>query len=64
MNPGGWIHPCVMDCYGMLTTTEQLHRKKEGKIGDKEILMHVVIKEVTVCIILPNHMTHDISPFF
>jgi hypothetical protein len=53
-----------MDCYGMLTTTEQLHRRKEGKIGDKEILMHVVIKEVTVCIILPNHMTHDISPFF
>ncbi|KAM0871951.1 hypothetical protein ACQ4PT_039046 [Festuca glaucescens] len=54
MNPGGWTHPCVMDCYGMLTTTEQLHRKKEGKIGDNEILMHVVIKEVTKLLMDPN----------
>ncbi|XP_047085221.1 uncharacterized protein LOC124696551 [Lolium rigidum] len=43
-----------MDCYGMLTTTEQLHRRKEGKIGDKEILMHVVIKEVTKLLMDPN----------
>nr|XP_051217240.1 uncharacterized protein LOC127334748 [Lolium perenne] len=50
----GWIHPCVMDCYGMLTSTEQIHRRKEGKFGEKEILMHVVIKEVTKLPMDPN----------
>ncbi|XP_047063425.1 uncharacterized protein LOC124671027 [Lolium rigidum] len=54
MNTGGWIHPCVMDCYGMLTSTEQIHRRKEGKFGDKDILMHVVIKEVTKLLMDPN----------
>jgi hypothetical protein len=48
MNKGGWIHPCVMDCFGMLTTTDQIHRRKEEKFGQNEILIHVVIKEVTV----------------
>ncbi|XP_071680121.1 uncharacterized protein [Lolium perenne] len=58
MNTGGWIHPCVMDCYGMLTSTEQIHRRKEGKFGEKEILMHVVIKEVTVCTIFYLILCH------
>jgi hypothetical protein len=51
MNQGGWIHPCAIDCYEMLTTTEQNHYRKEGKIGEKDILMHVIIKQVTVCFI-------------
>jgi hypothetical protein len=51
MNQVGWIDPCVIDCYGMLTTTKKNHHRKEGQSGEKDILMHVVIKEVTVCFI-------------
>jgi hypothetical protein len=62
MNQGGWIHPCAIDCYEMLTTTEQNHYRKEGKIGEKDILMHVIIEQVTVCFISPNHMPHNNFP--
>jgi hypothetical protein len=48
MMQGGWIHPHVMDCFGMIRTTDQLSRKKEGKLSENEIINHVVIKDVTV----------------
>jgi hypothetical protein len=48
MATGGWIHPHVMDCFGMLTTTDQIFRYANGKAGDKEIRKHIVIKECTV----------------
>jgi hypothetical protein len=51
INQGGWIHPCVMDCFGMLTTTEQNHRRREGLLEKNDMLIHVVIKEDTVCMI-------------
>jgi hypothetical protein len=42
----GWIHPCVMDCFGMLTTTDQNHHRREGLFG----------KNDTVCMIWLNHL--------
>jgi hypothetical protein len=48
MATGGWIHPHVMDCFGMLTTTDQIYRYANGKADDKEIRKHMVIKECTV----------------
>jgi hypothetical protein len=49
LNQGGWIHPHVMDCFGMLLTTEQIEGKKQT--GSNEVLNHVVIKDITVCIV-------------
>jgi hypothetical protein len=48
MNQGGWIHPCVMDCFGHLTTVDQNLCRKEGKFSKNDILKHIVIKETTV----------------
>ncbi|XP_071675209.1 uncharacterized protein [Lolium perenne] len=54
INQGGWIHPCVMDCFGMLTTTEQNHRRREGLLEKNDMLIHVVIKEDTAILMDPN----------
>ena len=48
MSPGGWIHPYVMDSFGILSNTEQLERKRKGMIGQKDILRHIIIKDITV----------------
>jgi hypothetical protein len=44
-----------MDCFGMLNTFEQVERIKQRKVGDKDIIRHIVIKDVTV---------RDSFPFF
>jgi hypothetical protein len=48
MRPGGWIHPNVMDAFGKMVMTSAYWRDKEGKSAQNDILMHVVIKYVTV----------------
>jgi hypothetical protein len=48
MNTGGWIHPHVMDCFGMLTTGDQIERYSKGSASRTEIRKHIVIKEATL----------------
>jgi hypothetical protein len=49
MSPGGWVHPYVMDYFGILSNMAQYHREKQGAVNKKDILMHIVIKEDAVC---------------
>ena len=49
MRPGGWIHPHVMDAFGMLILTDMYYRDIEGRNTKNDILKHIVIKDVTVC---------------
>jgi hypothetical protein len=63
LNQGGWIHPHVMDCFGMLLTTEQIEQKKET--GSNEVLNHIVIKDITVCIVpKPSYIKTTLTAFF
>jgi hypothetical protein len=48
MSPGGWIHPHVMDGFGVLHNVAQYERHREGLANKNDILMHVVIKDITV----------------
>ncbi|KAM0879014.1 hypothetical protein ACQ4PT_034507 [Festuca glaucescens] len=66
MSPGGWIHPYVMDCFGMLTNVAQLHQLKEGKRQENAILTHIVIKDITQILMDPllNHSDQSLNMVF
>jgi hypothetical protein len=48
MSPGGCIHLHLMDGFGVLHNVAQYERHREGLANKNDILMHVVIKDITV----------------
>lgn len=59
MSLGGWVHPYVVDYFGILSNMAQFHRQKQGAVNMKDILMHIVIKEDTKLLLDPKFNPSD-----
>ncbi|KAM0896280.1 hypothetical protein ACQ4PT_023294 [Festuca glaucescens] len=64
MTPGGWIHPYVMDCFGMLSNVAQIHQIKEGKRQKKKSFLGILSSKKSLLQILMDPMLNHSDPSY